>query len=333
MEKSGINLKQIENSNSILLEKISKNIDCDKNWRCNYISVRSRKPGARAAVVLRATNNKLDLAVKHFIPKQGEVTQAAIREFQLLEQIYSSLSASFKHIIPKPIYATTDAYAAEWVNLPSMKLRLAWARFNSVTRLSCLRAAARALKVIHQAGKQPAIPLELSTYITAARCSAAPDPSWDRNLDHFINILKRFEGVEVPYCRAHGDYSPENILFSPKRTVVIDFAYDATSPIYRDICHFIMYFSVYCNNFVQNAVDTTIDDANHFYEIYSKEDKSLDLDILLINLWATMIIRWGRHEFKYRDPERALHLRLLDRHFAGQLKLNCLRLQEILASS
>ncbi|MGI9512455.1 MAG: aminoglycoside phosphotransferase family protein, partial [Anderseniella sp.] len=246
MKKSGINPKQIEELTSILINKLPNNIEDGKNWKFNYISVRLRKPGARAAVVLRATNNKLDLAVKHFIPEQGEVTHTAIREFQILEQVYSSLPASFKHIIPKPIYATTDAYAAEWVNLPSMKSRLAWARFNSVTRLSCLRAAAGALKAIHQAGMQPAIPLELSTYITAARCSAAPDPSWDRNLDHFINILSRFDGVKVPHCRAHGDYSPENILFSPKRTVVIDFAYDAISPIYRDICHFIMYFSVYC---------------------------------------------------------------------------------------
>lgn len=332
MYKNGFSIKSVNDITSLLLSEISTKFNITDNWQKQYINVRLGKQRASAAIVLRATNGELDLAVKCFVGKRSDRARGEINEYDHLKQVFNSLPAQNKDIVPRPVHAVRDAYAVDWIDMPSMKLRLVWARFISPMRLSCLESAARTLKLIHQTAAQGDRPLDLSWYIAAARRSGASATSWNQCLDRFIKISKKFEGVLVPHCQLHGDYSPENLFFSNKKTKTIDFAHDHIGPTYHDMCHCIMYFSFYCNNFFNNTFNLLRSDMNAFRLAYSGIDKAAHNDVFMLIQWAIMLIRWGRHEAKSRDPQRASQLRALDWYFARQLEVCCLRLEQALSS-
>ena len=329
--ENGFSINSIELRISSFLSEISTKFNNTDIWQKNYVSARFGKSKASAAIVLRATNGQLDLAVKYIANKGNDRAQGVTGEYEHLQQVFNSLSARHKDVVPRPLHADRDAYAVEWVDLPVMKSQLVWGRFISPHRLSCLEAAARALKLIHQATAQCDRPLDLPRYIADARRSGATAASWKQSLERLVKISKKFEGVPVPHCRLHGDYSPENLLFSNKKIVVIDFSVDLNGPVYHDMCHCIMYFSFYCNNIFDNTFKLLRSDMEAFRCAYSGTDTPAHSDAFMLMQWAVMLTRWGRHEAKSRDPERASKLRALDWYFARQLEACCLGLQEALS--
>ena len=329
--KNGFSINSIDDGVSSFLNEISTKFNTADIWQKNYVGARFGKSKASAAIVLRATNGELDLAVKYFVSRGNDCAHGVAGEFEHLQQVFNSLSARHRELVPRPVHADRDAYAVDWVDLPGMKSQLVWARFISPKRLSCLEAAARALKLIHQATAECDRPLDLTRYVADARRTGASAASWKQNFDCFVKMSKKFEGVPVPHCRLHGDYSPENLLFSNKRIVVIDFAVDCSGPIYHDMCHCIMYFSFYCNNILGNTFKLLRSDMDAFRSAYSGTDTRAHSDVFMLMQWAIMLTRWGRHDAKSRDPQRASRQRALDWYLARQLEVCCLGLQEALS--
>lgn len=329
--KNGISVNSVDEKISSFLSEISTKFNITDVWQKSYVSVRLRKSGANAVIVLRATNGELDLAVKYLVNSQNEQAHGVTSEYEHLQRVFNSLSARHKDLTPRPVHAVRDAYAVDWIDLPGMKLQLVWARFVSTKRLSCLAAAARALKLIHQTTAECDRPLDLPRYIARARRYDTSAASWKQNFDCFIQVSKRFEGISVPHCRLHGDYSPENLFFSNNKIVVIDFEHDSIGPVYHDICHCIMYFSIYCNNIFSNTFNLLRSDMDVFKSAYFGTDAPTHSEVFMLVQWAVMLTRWGRHDVKSRDPQRAFRIRALDRYFARKLEVCCVRLQEALS--
>lgn len=330
--KMSISFIEFNKSMSDLLAEISNIYQTDEewSWRCTHFRLLKNDEGASVGV--QARNGEMKLFIKYFGRKEGNIQQSALREYENLRQVYNSLPSYQKYLVPKPLHSKSGAYAVEWLDIPRMKTSLMWARFNSFKRSSCLRSAARALKSIQESGACDYQQVDVSAYIRAAQRCGGTDPAWKHNLKHFQKASKRFEGRQIPYCRLHGDYSPENLLFSPERVVVIDFAHHDFASIYHDMCQFIMYFSLYCNNFIYNTKEVFIMDMMEFRSAYFDGKDDSNYDVFILMQWAALLVRWGRHDAKSKDLQRNFCMRILDRYFARQLKLCCLELQKLMAS-
>ncbi len=332
IRKNGYSIDFIDEKILLFLSEISIKFETTDIWRYKYVRVRFRKSEASADIVLRATNGELDLAVKYVVNKLNDRVHGCLKsDYEHLQQVFNSLSPRHKDLVPRPVHAVRDAYAVDWVDLPGMKSQLIWGRFNSPKRLSCLEAAARGLKLIHQTTAECDRPIDFARYIATAQRSGVSAPSWNQSLKCFIRVSKRFEDVLVPHCRAHGDYSPENLFYLNNKITIIDFSLDLNGPYYYDMCHCIMYFSFYCNNIFDDIFKLLRSDMNAFMSAYSGTDTPTHSDVFMLMQWAIMLTRWGRHQAKSSDPQRASRLRALDWYFARQMEVCCLKLQEALS--
>jgi hypothetical protein len=331
MEKDGISFSGIQQKVSIFLSTISCATE-NNYWTWTYIHYRKKGAPLKAAIAAHATNGECDLLIKIYVSENENKTHFALKEFENLKYFYDILPLHQKSTLPEPIQGSDEILATEWVDSSSMKLRLAWARFLPTARHSCLTHAAELLKLIHEVSPQHAQRVDWHSYIDTAQCSGSSDLSWNQNLNRFVDTLKSTEDDPAPYCRLHYDFSPENILISKHRKSIIDFASDKNGPIYQDICHMIMYFSIYCNGIFCSTTETLIEDLNVVFSTYSGKPNTPPNEPLMLMLWMTLLIRWGRHDSKAKDPKRATYLRALDWYFARQIKACCLRLDEILTS-
>lgn len=332
IKKLGISISETSDLVDNFLSHISSKFKTNNNWSWKYIYIRKKRLPIKASVAIHAKNGDLDICVKCYITDNNEYLNTSNNEYQNLKEIYNLLPPERANIVPKPIEANDKIFAMGWVSAPSMKMRLAWARFNQENRLSHLVTAAQTLEMIHQTRAKGVQQLDFQAYIYAAQCSGAIDRSWTQNFNLLIKALNNVELHTAPYCKLHGDYSPENILISPEGPTVIDLAHDKIGPNYHDTCHCIMYFSIYCNNFFCNTPNLLIRDINSFAFAYSGTETLARNEGFILMQWITLLIRWGRHDAKARDSQRAPHHRAVDWYFARQIKACCFRLEEVLAS-
>jgi len=328
--KLKISIKNLNLSIQNFLNEISTKFCVSENWTWTYVYARRKRAPLKAVVTAHAKNEELNLCVKCYITDSNNYSHTAKWEFNNLKELRNSITEDHADIVPEPIHGGNEIFAMRWVHGSSMKARLTWARFIPQVRLSYLVTAAETLRLLHQAREKCPQPLNVQTYIRAAKNSGATDFYWKKNFAQLIKALNKIEGRPVPHSKLHGDFSPENIIISEEKTTVVDLAYEKIGPNYHDVCHCIMYFSIYCNNFFCNVPTLLMRDIEAFDLAYSGVRNLADDEEFILMLWITFLIRWGRHDAKARNIQRALHLRAADWYFARQIKACCLRLEQSL---
>ncbi len=70
--------------------------------------------------------------------------------------------------------------------------------------------------------------------------------------DQLESYKSQLSGKEVPVCGVHGDFSPQNILHSPERIVVIDLFTYHEGPVCYDVIDFLLFLKIRTRSPIQS---------------------------------------------------------------------------------
>lgn len=223
----------------------------------------------------------------YLFAKHGKRKGEAKKEYDILQFLWEKHYHQEKRLcIPNPIYYadTIDTLFTERVSgIPlaqtlrykSMPL---WWRVSNREIEEYINNAAIWLKSFHiVTGQSKKISLESSIETDSSKIAQHPPACLSKKVvEHCISKLRKLAiNLNAPphnKTGRHGDYYHENIIISPQKTTVIDFAqFNYGTPLY-DIAQFIVNLEIY-GNFRFYNTDFFHSLANLFLATYNEFDK------------------------------------------------------------
>ena len=317
--------EEVETAARKILTATSENLGIDQRWTFNYHYYAMR---AAPTIVLRAKHRNLPhaVAVKYLHQTDGRLISRAKSEFAMLCELHAKLDPKHRSIVARPFASTRHGYACEWVHLPRMKTVLLASAFSASRRQRCIATAATNLRLMHDALGVRTKPLNTDAQIERLKSSGGASLAWSSAVEKFVELSHGFDGQMIPHGPVHADFTPGNILFGPKRSVIFDFGRThKNGPTYSDMTYFLAYVIAYCTIGTNRTLQSRIhEDVHTFMNAYGNQNVD-DQEVIYYTYLAHILRRWGRHEAKSLDTNRSFHLRAYDRFAAGRMEHLCAR--------